>query len=168
MKFMNYYQVNEVLNLSLSLERLELNSKYSLTRIGLSATVGNPEDAAKFVVGTKRKFQIIQDTSVRKYEVEIKFVDGTISDVADKIIEYVLELKLDSPILLFTNTRGESEFLASILKEKSVNQLLNLHHGSLSKEVREETESILREGRNLVLLYVRLLGIRSWILVQLN
>ena len=133
--------------LSLSLERLELNSRHSLTRIGLSATVGNPDDAAKFVVGTKRKFQIIRDSSVRKYDVEIKFVDGTISDVAEKIIDYVLELKLESPVLLFTNTRGESEFLASILKEKSpVN--IELHHGSLSREVREETESILREGRS--------------------
>ena len=133
--------------LSLSLERLELNSKHSLTRIGLSATVGNPNDAAKFVVGTKRKSQIIRDSSVRKYEVEIKFVDGTISDVADKIVDYVLDLKLQSPILLFTNTRGESEFLASILKEKSVINI-ELHHGSLSREVREETESILREGRS--------------------
>lgn len=133
--------------LSLSLERLELNSKHSLTRIGLSATVGNPSDAAKFVVGTKRKFQIIRDSSVRKYEVEIKFVEGTISDVADKIVDYVLDLKLQSPILLFTNTRGESEFLASILKEKSVINI-ELHHGSLSREVREETESILREGRS--------------------
>ena len=133
--------------LSLSLERLELNSKHSLTRIGLSATVGNPNDAAKFVVGTKRKSQIIRDSSVRKYEVEIKFVDGTISDVADKIVDYVLDLKLPSPILLFTNTRGESEFLASILKEKSVINI-ELHHGSLSREVREETESILREGRS--------------------
>ena len=133
--------------LSLSLERLEINSQYSLTRIGLSATVGNPDDAAKFVVGTKRKFQIIRDSSIRKYEVEIKFVDGTISDVADKIVDYVLDLKLQSPILLFTNTRGESEFLASILKEKSpIN--IELHHGSLSREVREETESILREGRS--------------------
>ncbi len=132
--------------LSLSVERLEINSKYPLTKIGLSATVGNFEEAGKFVVGTKRKCEIIRDKSVRKYDVEIKYVDGTISDVAEKIVEYVLELNLDSPILLFTNTRGEAEFLASILKEKSsIN--IELHHGSLSKEVREETELTLREGR---------------------
>ena len=132
--------------LSLSIERLQLNSKYPLTKIGLSATVGNFEEVGKFVVGTKRKCQIIRDTSVRKYDVEVKFVDGTISDVADKIIEYVLELNLDSPILLFTNTRGEAEFLASIMKEKSdIN--IELHHGSLSKEVREDTEMTLREGK---------------------
>ena len=132
--------------LSLSIERLELNSKYPLTKIGLSATIGNFVEAGKFVVGTKRKCQIIRDKSLRKYDVEIKYVDGTISDVAEKIIEYVLELDLDSPILLFTNTRGEAEFLASILKEKSPIEI-ELHHGSLSKEVREETELTLREGK---------------------
>jgi len=132
--------------LSLSVERLEFNSKFPLTKIGLSATVGNFEEAGKFVVGTKRKCQIIRDTSVRKYDVEIKYVDGTISDVAEKIVEHVSELDLDSPILLFTNTRGESEFLASILKEKSTVPI-ELHHGSLSKEVREETEQNLREGK---------------------
>ena len=132
--------------LSLSIERLEINSKYPLTKIGLSATVGNFEEAGKFVVGTKRKCEIIRDKSVRKYDVEVKYVEGTISDVAEKIIEYVLELDLDSPILLFTNTRGEAEFLASILKEKSSIEI-ELHHGSLSKVVREETELTLREGK---------------------
>jgi ATP-dependent Lhr-like helicase len=132
--------------LSLSLERLQLNSNYPLTKIGLSATVGNFEEASKFVVGTKRKCEIIRDSSVRDYDVEVKYVDGTISDVADKIIEYVVNLDLDSPILLFTNTRGEAEFLASIMKEKSsIN--IELHHGSLSKEVREDTEISLREGK---------------------
>ncbi|MCV0393600.1 MAG: DEAD/DEAH box helicase [Nitrosopumilus sp.] len=131
--------------LSLSVERLELNSKFPLTRIGLSATIGNFEEAGKFVVGTKRKCEIIQDTSVRKYDVEVKYVDGSISDVAEKIIEYVIDLDLNSPILLFTNTRGEAEFLASILKEKSSIHI-ELHHGSLSKEVREETEQTLRDG----------------------
>ena len=132
--------------LSLSIERLQINSKFPLTKIGLSATVGNFEEAGKFVVGSKRKCQIIRDTSIREYDVEVKFVDGTISDVADKIIEYVIEQDLDSPVLLFTNTRGEAEFLASILKEKSTINI-ELHHGSLSKEVREDTELTLREGR---------------------
>ena len=132
--------------LSLSLERLQLNSRFPLTRIGLSATVGNFEEAGKFVVGTKRKCEIIRDFSVRQYDVEVKFVKGTISDVAEKIIEYVVNKNLDSPVLLFTNTRGEAEFMASILKEKS-SISIELHHGSLSKEVREDTESSLREGK---------------------
>jgi ATP-dependent Lhr-like helicase len=132
--------------LSLSLERLQLNSKSPITRVGLSATIGNTNESAKFVVGTKRKCKIIQDNSIRKYDVEVKYIDGTITDVVDFIVEYVEKNHPDSPVLLFTNTRGESEYLASILKERSTLKI-ELHHGSLSQEVREETEETLRQGR---------------------
>ena len=131
--------------LSLSLERLQLNSNQKIIRTGLSATIGNTDDAAQFLVGTKKPCKIIKDESVRKYEVEVKFVGGSISEVADSIIEYVEKLNLNSPILLFTNTRGESEFLASIIRDKTMMNI-ELHHGSLSKQVREETEGILRSG----------------------
>jgi ATP-dependent Lhr-like helicase len=132
--------------LSLSLERLQLNSKQEITRVGLSATVGNIDESAKFLVGTKRKCKIIQDNSIRKYDVEVKYIDGTISDVVDHIIEYVTKNHPNSPVLLFTNTRGESEYLASILHEKTTLRV-ELHHGSLSQEIREETEETLRQGR---------------------
>jgi len=131
--------------LSISLERLQLNSNQKIIRTGLSATVGNIEDAAHFLVGTKKPCKIIQDKSMRKYDVEVKFVKGSISEVADSIIEYIEKSNINSPVLLFTNTRGESEFLASILREKTLMNI-ELHHGSLSKQVREETESILRSG----------------------
>ena len=130
---------------ALSLERLQINSNQKIIRTGLSATIGNTDDAAQFLVGTKKPCKIIKDESVRKYEVEVKFVGGSISEVADSIIEYVEKLNLNSPSLLFTNTRGESEFLASILRDKTMMNI-ELHHGSLSKQVREETEGILRSG----------------------
>ncbi len=133
--------------LSLSLERLQLNSNQKIIRTGLSATIGNTEDAAQFLVGTKKPCKIIKDKSIRKYEVEVKYVEGSISEVADSIIQYVEKLGLDSPILLFTNTRGESEFLASILRDKTLMNI-ELHHGSLSRQVREETEGILRSGKS--------------------
>jgi ATP-dependent Lhr-like helicase len=133
--------------LSLSLERLQINAALPMTRIGLSATVGNSDDAAKFLVGTKRKCRTIRDNTIRKYDVEIKHVNGTIHDVADVIIELLVKLNLDSPVLLFTNTRGEAEFLASILREKS-SITVELHHGSLSQQVREETEENLKTGKS--------------------
>jgi len=133
--------------LSLSLERLQLNSNQKIIRNGLSATIGNTDEAAKFLVGTNRPCEIVQDQTIRNYQVEVKFVGGSISEVADSIIQYVEKSNLDSPILLFTNTRGESEFLASILREKTTMNI-ELHHGSLSKQVREETESVLRSGAN--------------------
>ena len=132
--------------LSLSLERLQANTTYPITRIGLSATVGNTGEAAKFVVGTKRKCRIIEDHSIRKYDVEVKYIEGTITDAVDHIIKYVTENYLNSPVLLFTNTRGESEYLASVLKERS-SLAIELHHGSLSQQVREETEETLKAGK---------------------
>jgi len=133
--------------LSLSLERLQINTKNEIHRIGLSATVGNPEEAGDFLVGSKRKFQLVHDTSLRNYDVDVVFVDGIMDDVAVEIIEYIKKQNITSPVLLFTNSRGESERLSSILKQKT---LLNveLHHGSLSRQVREETEDILREGKS--------------------
>ena len=133
--------------LSLSLERLQINTILPMTRIGLSATVGNPDDAAKFLVGTKRKYEIIKDETIRKYDVEIKHINGTISDVADFIVDYLVKLNLESPVLLFTNTRGEAEFLASVLREKSTTPV-ELHHGSLSQQIREETEDNLKSGKS--------------------
>ncbi len=132
--------------LSLSLERLQANTKYQITRVGLSATVGNTAEAAKFVVGTKRKCKIIEDHSIRKYDVEVKYIEGTITDVVDHVIEYVTKNYSSSPVLLFTNTRGESEYIASVLKERS-SIAIELHHGSLSQQVREETEDTLRAGK---------------------
>ncbi len=132
--------------LSLSLERLQANTKFQVTRVGLSATVGNTSEAAKFVVGTKRKCKIIEDHSIRKYDVEVKYIDGTITDVVDYVIDYVSKNYANSPVLFFTNTRGESEYLASLLKERS-SLSIEMHHGSLSQQVREETEETLRSGR---------------------
>ncbi|MDC0159474.1 DEAD/DEAH box helicase [Candidatus Nitrosopelagicus sp.] len=133
--------------LCLSLERLQIKSKNEIHRIGLSATVGNPEEAGHFLVGSERKFELIHDTSLRNYDVDVVFVDGIMDDVAVEIIKYIKKEQITSPVLLFTNSRGESERLSSILKQKtSLN--VELHHGSLSRQVREETEDILREGKS--------------------
>ena len=133
--------------LCLSLERLQIKSKNQIRRIGLSATVGNPEEAGRFLVGSERKFELIHDTSLRNYDVDVVFVDGIMDDVAVEIIDYIKKEQITSPVLLFTNSRGESERLSSILKQKtSIN--VELHHGSLSRQVREETEDMLRDGKS--------------------
>ena len=89
----------------------------------MSATVGNPEEAGHFLVGSKRKFQLIHDTSLRNYDVDVIFIDGIMDDVAVEIIEYVKKQQITSPVLLFTNSRGESERLSSILKPVSYTHL---------------------------------------------
>lgn len=129
-------------HLSLSLERLaDLSDK--ITRIGLSATVGNIRDAANFLVGSNKKCAILIDNSIRKYDIEVIYREDTINGIAKFISNYIKSLA--GNVLLFTNTRDEAEYLSTIMKNYT-NTDVDVHHGSLSSTVREETEQKLREG----------------------
>jgi ATP-dependent helicase Lhr and Lhr-like helicase len=135
-------------HLSLSLERFQRISRHpEMMRVGLSATVGDPEEAARFLVGEQGKCAIVTDTEARGYDVQIKFVDGNLTQLAQRILEYISEEKgEDKSTLVFTNTRDEAEFLGAVLKAKSPSIPVEVHHGSLSKESRETTEGMLRSG----------------------
>jgi ATP-dependent helicase Lhr and Lhr-like helicase len=132
-------------HLSISLERLQAVSSHELTRIGLSATVGNLEEAAKFVAGTGRKHAVLVDTAARGYDIEVRYVKGSLNNVAHFVVDYVKKSKIEGSVLLFTNTRDEAEYLGTILNNQS-DIKIDIHHGSLSKEMREETEHTLRAG----------------------
>jgi ATP-dependent Lhr-like helicase len=130
--------------LSLCIERLSLISS-SFCRIGISATIGNLGEASKFMAGGQGKCAILVDKTLRKYDIEIKHMDGSINDISSFITKFIKEYHASSSVLLFTNTRDESEFIGTVLKNQN-GIPIHVHHGSLSKDVREETESLLRSG----------------------
>ncbi|MGI0048166.1 MAG: DEAD/DEAH box helicase, partial [Nitrososphaera sp.] len=132
-------------HLSLSLERLQAASSQPVSRIGLSATVGNLKQAAQFVSGTDRRHAVLVDSASRGYDIDVRFVKGSLNNVAHFVIEYVKKEKIEGSILLFTNTRDEAEYLGTTLKNQGEIKV-DVHHGSLSKEMREETELTLRSG----------------------
>lgn len=72
-------------HLSLSLERLENISSKPVVRIGLSATISNVDEAARFVSGIDRVCAVLVDKAIRNYEVEVKYVEGSISNIAHSI-----------------------------------------------------------------------------------
>ncbi len=115
--------------------------------MGLSATVGDPEEAARFLMGAHGKCAIVADTSARGYDVSVQFINGNLTKLAEGILEYIADQHgVDKSTLVFTNTRDEAEFLGAVLKAKSPNIPVEVHHGSLSKESRETTEGMLRSG----------------------
>jgi ATP-dependent Lhr-like helicase len=132
-------------HLSIGLERLQEVSLQQVTRIGLSATLGNLNEAAKFISGTNRKYAVIVDNSMRKYDIDVKFVKGSINNVAHFVIQYIKSNRIEGSVLLFTNTRDEAEYIGTILKNQNEIKV-DVHHGSLSKDMREETEGRLRAG----------------------
>jgi len=132
-------------HLTISLERLENISSHNVVRIGLSATVGNLKDAANFISGANRKCAILVDNTIRKYDIDVKYLKGSISNVAKFVIKYLKDNKICGSILLFTNTRDEAEYIGTTIR--NLNDVpIEVHHGSLSRETREETEIKLREG----------------------
>ncbi|MBD0359212.1 MAG: DEAD/DEAH box helicase, partial [Nitrososphaeraceae archaeon] len=132
-------------HLSIGLERLQAASILPVIRIGLSATLGNLKEAASFISGVNRKCAILVDNSLRVYDIDVKFIKGSLNNVAHFIIEHVRDTKIEGSILLFTNTRDEAEYIGTILKNQNYVQV-DVHHGSLSKDMREETETRLRVG----------------------
>lgn len=133
-------------HLSVSLERLEKVTKDRPSRIGLSASVADPREAGRFVAGSGRNIAVLTDWSMREYDIDIKYVNGSINDVCQLILKYVDPMiNQKKSILVFTNTRDEAEYIGTILKSRA-RFGVDVHHGSLSKNSREETEKRLREG----------------------
>jgi ATP-dependent Lhr-like helicase len=133
-------------HLALSLERLERATRNRPSRIGLSASVADPREAGRFVAGSGRNIAVLIDKSMREYDIDIKYVNGSINDVCQLILKYVDSMiNQKKSILVFTNTRDEAEYLGTILKSRA-RFGVDVHHGSLSKTSREETEKRLREG----------------------
>jgi ATP-dependent Lhr-like helicase len=133
-------------HLVLSLERLQAVTKNEIIRVGLSATIGNLNEAAKFVAGTDKKCAVLIDNSVREYDIEVKFVKGSLNDVARFAADHVKTNYPERSVLLFTNTRDEAEYISTVMKNHTNNVKIDVHHGSLSKDMREETEARLRGG----------------------
>ncbi|MFQ6135394.1 MAG: DEAD/DEAH box helicase, partial [Nitrososphaerales archaeon] len=134
-------------HLSVSLERAELLTERRIVRVGLSATLGDLEEAGKFLSGKERKAAVLVDQSIRRYDIELRYVDGSLLDLADHVLRYIREkVGEGKSTILFTNTRDEAEYLGALLKAKSPDIPVEVHHGSLSREIREDTESRLRDG----------------------
>jgi ATP-dependent Lhr-like helicase len=132
-------------HLTISLERLQNLSSHNLVRIGLSATIGNLKDAANFISGTNRKCSILVDNTIRNYDIDVKYLKDSISKAANFVFNYLNDNKITGSVLLFTNTRDEAEYIGTTIRNQ--NKIpIEVHHGSLSRETREETEDKLRQG----------------------
>jgi len=131
--------------LSLGLERLREVAQRDFQRIGLSATVGDPENVAHFV---GKETVIVDATEGKDLIVQVEYPleeDGELASQLHTNIETAARIKRISElltghnsVLVFVNTREMAEVLSSrfnILKEN-----IDVHHSSLSKFMRIETE----------------------------
>ncbi|HJJ32319.1 MAG TPA: DEAD/DEAH box helicase [Methanocorpusculum sp.] len=125
--------------LSVALERLaELSGEFQ--RIGISATVGNPDEIGKFLCG-KRPCSIVQVPVAKSLDLSVIFASESFKEQV-KLIEKCIDAHTST--LVFTNTRSVAEAIGNALNSR---EDVDVHHGSLSREVRIDAEDRFREGK---------------------
>ncbi|MUV87058.1 ATP-dependent helicase [Natronomonas sp. CBA1123] len=150
-------------HLSVSLERLERLCETSPTRIGCSATVEPLDAMADFLVGGDpdddgtwhaRDCQIVDARFVREFDMELRCPTDDLINTPHGVVTERFYGELDELVadhtntLVFTNTRSGAERVLNNLRERGDYDESNsgCHHGSLSKDRRQEIEAGLKEG----------------------
>lgn len=135
--------------LTVGLERLREICKDGFQRVGLSATVGNPEEISRFLGGFDpvRIVQIPLSKDTR-YKIEYPAPGEEDQELARRLYtapEAAARLALVSDLvdahdstLIFVNSRVNAEMLGS--KFNMMDQKIMVHHGSLPKEERVRAE----------------------------
>jgi len=148
-------------HLSVSLERLEAMAESSPTRIGCSATVEPLETVAEFLVGREepggppRPYEIVDTRFVRDLDVELSCPTDDLIDTPGGVVTDRFYRDLHDHVqshtntLIFTNTRSGAERVLQNLRERYDDYDADnsgCHHGSLSKEKRQQVERDLKDG----------------------
>ncbi len=142
--------------LAIALERLREKTGREFQRIGLSATVGSPELVARFLAGKGRTAEII-DVSMRKdYRIHVFYPipDGRTRREAQslgmspdvlarvKVLKEIVDRH--KQVITFVNTRNMAEQLS--LYFSAFHDRTDVHHSSLSKDVRLSVEKTFKSG----------------------
>ncbi|REG81215.1 ligase-associated DNA damage response DEXH box helicase [Algoriphagus antarcticus] len=137
----------------LALSRLKaINPKLKIW--GISATIGNLEEAKDILLGHENQGVMIKSNIKKKLQIETLLPDllerfpwaGHLGvHMAEKVIPIIEQ---SQSTLLFTNTRSQAEIWYRQLLELKPEWAgtLALHHGSLSNEIRVWVEAALHEG----------------------
>jgi ATP-dependent Lhr-like helicase len=143
--------------MSVALERLVLLAG-NYQRIGLSATVGNVDNVARFLAGNNRQVVIRKHDTHRDFDIKVESPepDTEDSELLDKLqsdpdILGVMKrarqiIESGKSTLFFVNTRETAEWLAARYHLWDENISIEVHHGSLSKENRMDMEDRFKRG----------------------
>ncbi len=133
-------------------------------RICLSATVKPLNTVAEFVGGfmlsgsaaapkyTPRAVSVVRSQTPKQYRVAVRFPEETVGRHAGESVwkplvrEFKKIIDRNRATLLFTNSRRLCEKLTLKINSGETRTTAYAHHGSLSREIREEVESRLKAG----------------------
>jgi len=125
------------------LERLTALAGHDVQRIGLSATIGNPDQIARWLTGSSQRPSVVVDPPKPKAQRQIKILLR--DDESDFAREAVRET-LGKKSLFFCQSRALTEKVADHMRGDAIDVFV--HHGSVSKEERLEAEQRFATGTN--------------------
>jgi ATP-dependent Lhr-like helicase len=158
------------------MRRIECVIDRRVPRVGLSATLGDPNLAASFLRPEGPLPQIIQSKSasqellvqLRGYLIEAAHRSGLEGEVVsphegllqsgeaaeikayESMADHLFKSLRGSNNLLFPNSRNRVEYFSDLLRRRCEREGIPNefwpHHGSLSREIREDTEAALKAG----------------------
>lgn len=145
------------------LYRIEHFSERDLRLVGLSATLGDPKDTAAWY-GAQRAAtaQIIKDDAEKTIRYKVyafeSLLEGNKSDspgqesaISPAAGELIFDHFHRGTNLIFANSKATVEEIADRLnqidRQRGIPEQFLVHHGSLSKELREFTETEMRSAR---------------------
>ena len=147
------------LQLQCCLQRLELLARCDPRRIGLSATISDPQAAAEWLAAdTGRHTSVVLDPSAGKRKVTIHYDDiPNVIEVEDPterkkaVTAYYKRLYKEvrgKDCIVFVNSRSDAEVVGRSLRivaeRYGQKDGIHVHHGSISKEFRHAAEEALK------------------------
>ena len=134
-------------HLSALLSRVQFNRAWPIQRVGLSATVGNPEELLTWLVSTAPgKREVVAPFAPARCAPDVQLDYVASLDNAAKVIA---TLYRGEKRLVFCDSRSQVERLSAALR--SLNVETHASHSSLSKDQRHRAETAFAEGSNCVI-----------------
>ncbi len=162
LKNLRYVIVDEVQSLmeskrgtqfSVGLERLRRISNFQV--VGISATIADFKETQEYLSAEES----VEFSGDKKYDIEVAYPSfnnedeevaskENVSKLVANSLRYISdEIKNSKSTIIFTNTRETAELLGSRLSKFLKDKKMEVHHSSLSKEVRTEIENAFKVGK---------------------
>ncbi|MEM0134585.1 MAG: DEAD/DEAH box helicase, partial [Thermoplasmatales archaeon] len=160
-KYVIIDEVHELLNdergwqLMIGLSRMrEICPDFKI--IAISATIGNPEEVARNLF-SDTDYKILKAGISKRYEINVSMPNGAPPSFKDvigsdenyaQIVDYIMKLYNSAKqFIVFSNTRATAEDIVMRLRLVDENILVEVHHGSLGKDIRTKIEDDFKRGK---------------------
>lgn len=132
------------------LSRIQKINTKPFSVVGLSATIGDYDEAKKFT-GDEAKTKVLLDRTAKEINVLFRYFKGENEELPLELLKDLYIETKDNKVLIFPNSRGRAEEVAVKLKRISdrVNGHTNYfsHHSSVDREVREYVEYFAKNNK---------------------